>query len=97
MPVGQQSNKNPPSRPQRKPSSRVDGKDLEGACDIRLCQPGAAAGQADEEDGVVYGGVSQGVVRAGDQAVDAGDGAATGAERSITSLCLLSISGWRHR
>ena len=91
MPVGQQSSSNPPSRPHKKPSSRVDGQDLEGGRDIGLRQPGAAAGQAGEGDGVVDGGVSQGVVWAGDQTVDAGDGAAT-VGREVDHKLLLS--GW---
>ena len=48
----------------------MDGKDLEGSHDVGLRQPGAAACQADEGNGMVDGGVSEGVVRAGDQAVD---------------------------
>ena len=52
----------------------MDRQDRESGSDVGLRQPGAAARQAYEGDGVVDGGVGQGVVGAGAQAVDAGDG-----------------------
>ena len=67
-----------PADPKERPVVWVDGQDLESGRNVGLRQPGAAARQADEGDGVVDGGVCQGVVGAGDQAVDAGDGAALG-------------------